>query len=200
MTIDRNLLSAKSKFERYGIKVVTGSRYLGGFIGSPTLRYDWLREKASFWEEAVKTMARASKKFPQTAYVATKNSLQMEWQYVHRTVSDAGKFFDGVEEALASAFLPSLFGVDEEVTCKYRKIVELPIRHGGLSLNNPTTNSKECHKSSCPLYAVEFNTVQLTILNAKARLCQYIGVVSKQPTKQNSNPKSISSLRILSVP
>jgi len=40
-----------------------------------------------------------------------KNFLQMEWQYVHRTLSDAGKFFDGVEEAIASEFLPSLFSV-----------------------------------------------------------------------------------------
>jgi len=76
VTSDRNLSSAKSKFERYGMKVVTGSRYLGGFIGSPTLRSDWLREKACFWEKAVKTMARASKKFPLTAM---KNSLQIEW-------------------------------------------------------------------------------------------------------------------------
>ena len=61
VTSDRNLSSAKSKFERNGMKVVTGSRYLGGFIGSPTLRSNWLREKASFWEKSVKTMARASK-------------------------------------------------------------------------------------------------------------------------------------------
>jgi len=93
-------------------------------------------------------MARASKKFPQTAYIAMKNSLQMEWQFVHRTVSDAGTLFDGVEEALASEFLPSLFGVDEDVRFKYRKLVELPVRHGGLSLSNPTTNSKHCYKSS----------------------------------------------------
>jgi len=58
-------------------------------------------------------MARTSKKFPQTAYVAMKNSLQMEWQYVHHTVSDTGKFFDGVEEAIASEFLPSPFGVED---------------------------------------------------------------------------------------
>jgi len=51
VTSDRNLSSAKQKFERYGMKVVTGSRYLGGFIGSPTLRSDWLREIASFWEK-----------------------------------------------------------------------------------------------------------------------------------------------------
>ena len=81
-------------------------------------------------------MARASKKISQTAYVAMKNSLQMEWQYLHRTVSDAGTFFDGVEEALASAFLPTLFGIDEDVTRKYRKLAELPFRHGGLSLCN----------------------------------------------------------------
>jgi len=66
----------------------------------------------------------------------------MEWQYVHRTVSDSGKFFDGVEEAIASEFLPSLFGVDDDITRNYRKLAELPVRHGGLSLSNPTTNSK----------------------------------------------------------
>ncbi len=47
----------------------------------------------------MKTMARASKKFPQTAYVAIKNSLQMEYQYVFRTVNDPGTFSDGIEEA-----------------------------------------------------------------------------------------------------
>jgi len=61
VTSDRNSSCAKSKFERYGIEVVTESRSLGGFIGSPTLRSDWLREKASFWEKAGKTMARARK-------------------------------------------------------------------------------------------------------------------------------------------
>jgi len=42
----------------------------------------------------------------------------MEWQYVHRTLSDAGTFFDGVEEAIASEFPPSLSDVDEDITCK----------------------------------------------------------------------------------
>jgi len=163
VTSDRNLSSAKSKFERYGMKVVTRSRYLGGLIGFPTLRSEWLREKASFWEKAVKTMARASKKFPQIDYAAMKSSLQMEWQYVYRTVSDAGTFFDGVEEALASAFLPSLFGVDEDVTCKYRQLAELPVRHGGLSLRNPTTNSKEGFKLSTLYCSYLLSTLRGTI-------------------------------------
>ena len=51
VTSDRNLSSTKSKFERYEIKVVTWSRYLGGFIGSPNLRSDWLQRKPVFWGE-----------------------------------------------------------------------------------------------------------------------------------------------------
>jgi len=89
---EENLSSAKSKFERYGMKVVTGRRYLVGFIGSSTLQSNWLKEKASLWEKAVTTMARANKKFPQTAYVAMKNPLQMEWQYVYCTVNGAECF------------------------------------------------------------------------------------------------------------
>ena len=73
-----HISSAKSKFKRYEMKVVTGSRCVGGFIGSPTLRSDWLREKVRFWEKTLNTMARVSKKFPQIAYVAVKYSLHME--------------------------------------------------------------------------------------------------------------------------
>jgi len=49
---------------------------------------------------------------------------------------------------LSSECLTSLFGADEDVTYKYRKLAELPVRRGGLSLSNPTTNSKECFESS----------------------------------------------------
>ena len=88
------LIISKAKFERYEMKVSTGCRYLGGFIESSTLR-----EKTTFWEKAITTGARASKKFPQIA--SLRRPPLIEWQYVHRTVCDAEKFFDGVEEAIA---------------------------------------------------------------------------------------------------
>jgi len=78
-----------------------------------------------------------------------KNSLQMEWQYVFRAVSDTGTFSDGVEEAIASEFLPSLFDVEDAITRKYRKLAELPVRRGGLSPSNPASNSKECYSLYC---------------------------------------------------
>jgi len=69
-------------------------------------------------------MARASKKFPQTAYVTIKITLQLEGQYVHYTVSEAETFFDGVEEATASECLPSLFGSEGGITCKYQNLAK----------------------------------------------------------------------------
>jgi len=68
-------------------------------------------------------MVRVSKKVPQTGYVAI-NSHQVEWQYANRAVSDTGKFFDRVEEVIASAFLPSLFNIEGDL---YRKLAELPV-------------------------------------------------------------------------
>lgn len=70
-------------------------------------------------------MARANKKFPQTDYVAVKNSLQMEWQYVYHRARDEGKSFDGVEEATASKFLPSLCGAEDDNKNKYQKLAAL---------------------------------------------------------------------------
>jgi len=67
---DRNLSSAKSVYKRFGMKVVTGCRCHGDFIGSSTHRFDWLKQKACFQEEEVITMARASKKYLHNAYVA----------------------------------------------------------------------------------------------------------------------------------
>ena len=159
------------------------SRYLGGLIWSLNTKIRLAKGENQIFGEGGKDNGYC-KKFPQTAYVAMKNSLQMVWQYVHRTVSDAGTFFDGVEDALASEFLPFLFGVDEDITCKYRKLAELPVRYGGLSLSNPTTKSEECYMSST-LYCSHFlsalrGRVQyrpVDNLECQAKLCRNIGVV-----------------------
>jgi len=45
---------------------------------------------------------------------------------------------------MASEFLPSFFGCEGDITRTYRKLAELPVRYGGLSLY-------ECHKSLPPL-------------------------------------------------
>jgi hypothetical protein len=47
---------ASSVFADLGVKVVTGQRFLGGFVGSATDRMLWLNEKVQTYGKAVEPM------------------------------------------------------------------------------------------------------------------------------------------------
>ena len=79
-----NVAAAKAAFSDLGFRVVTGSRYLGGFIGEEAAQAAWLDDKISSWAEAVGTMAGLTRRHPQTAYAGMQKSLQNEWQFVQR--------------------------------------------------------------------------------------------------------------------
>ena len=74
----------------------------------------------------------------------------MGLHYICRIVSNAGKHFDGIEEAVASVSLQSLSDIDCDITYKYRRLAELLVRNGGLTLSNSITNAKE-YFSLCTL-------------------------------------------------
>ena len=58
-----------------GIKVVTGHRYLRGYIGDREAEGGWLADKITGWAESVETLARVSRKYPQSAYTGLQKSL-----------------------------------------------------------------------------------------------------------------------------
>ena len=49
----RNLARAEEFFRGMGIKVVTGSRYLGGFIGEVEAEKSWMEGKVVGWSEYI---------------------------------------------------------------------------------------------------------------------------------------------------
>ena len=51
-------------FGGMGIRVVTGNRYLGGFIGDREAEERWLGEKITGWAESVETLTGVSCKHP----------------------------------------------------------------------------------------------------------------------------------------
>ena len=55
-------------FREMGIKVVTGSRYLGGFVGEREAEAIWINEKVDGWAESVRTLAGVARKHPQSTY------------------------------------------------------------------------------------------------------------------------------------
>ena len=46
---ERNVPRAKEYFRGMGIQVVTGSRYLGGFVGEREAEASWIKEKVDEW-------------------------------------------------------------------------------------------------------------------------------------------------------
>ena len=111
----RNVARAEEFFRGMGVKIVTGSRYLGVFVGDRAAEDSWMAEKVMGWAESAKTLTGAVLKHPQSAYAGLQNSLQQEWAFVQRVTPGIGDTFGPVEDALWETFLPALFqGLGEE--------------------------------------------------------------------------------------
>ena len=73
---EKNVPWAKEYFRGMGIQVVTGSRYLGGYVGERETEGQWLQEKVEGWDESVRTLTGVARKHPQSAYAGLQKSLQ----------------------------------------------------------------------------------------------------------------------------
>ena len=104
-----NIARAKEHFRGLGIRVVTGHRYLGGFLGDVSAEREWLGKKIQGWKESVAILAGVSLKHPQSAYAVLQKSLQQEWAFVQRVTPGVGAAFGPIEEALREVLVPVLF-------------------------------------------------------------------------------------------
>ena len=100
---------------------------------------------------AVQALSMAAKRYPQTAYTGLTKSLQMEWQFVQRTIENIGGSFAPIEQAISKEFIPTLFDrTDFNDTDKQhlRNVFSLPVKEAGLAISNPTTTAETNFKSS----------------------------------------------------
>ena len=101
---------AKEKFGDLGMNFVEVHKFLGGYIGKETEVRKLITEKVKKCIEAVEDLAEAAVRYPQDAYVAFIKSLQTEWGYVQRTVSNDGDEFKVLDQVIQNKFLPAVFG------------------------------------------------------------------------------------------
>ena len=74
---------AEAVFGGLGVHVVTGHRFLGGFIGSLSARDDYVLSKVHRWAGHINMLADVASTQPQLAYAALVHSLQHEWTFYH---------------------------------------------------------------------------------------------------------------------
>ena len=145
----RVLLGDPSKdIQGIGIRVVTGHRYLGGYIGDGEAERSWLKTKIKGWTESMTILAGVARKHPQSAYAGLQKPLQQEWAFVQRVTPGVRDSFGPVEEALKETFVPALFeglrdGVPE------RGVTSLHVKQTGLALPDPYQTASDNWTASC---------------------------------------------------
>ena len=140
----RNLETDKQFGLRHGLKVCTGTRYIGGFIGDEESKRDWLQDRKSKWENNICTISKTAGKYPQESNLAVVRAIQSERIFLQRVTKNTRYSFAGVEKLLRETFLSCLF---------FRKSISLPpivgtlstilVKKAGLGLQNPVTSADE---------------------------------------------------------
>ena len=96
----QNVLRAEVFFWGYGLKIVMGSRYLGGFAGTEVSQIWQLEDKVEGWQYLVDIISGVACTRPKTSYGGLEKSLQKEWDFVQRITTDIGKGFQTVEDSV----------------------------------------------------------------------------------------------------
>jgi len=145
---EEHMEHARRTLERFNFQYSDGHRYVGGFIGSEAARAKWLAPKIQDWVYGVNQLAKAARRYPQTAYAGLGKSLQSEWQYLQRVLPDLGDAFKPVEEAISQRFLPALMQEQTELPETLRRRLALPVRQAGIGIPSPCETADSCYAAS----------------------------------------------------
>ena len=133
------LNQAASLFSDLGIKVVSGSRFLGGFVGECSMASDFVAQKVKMWVDCVQRLSDVAKVQPQAAHAAVSRSLQFEWSFLQRVIPNCAAAFVPLRDAIHHQFYPVVLGgpVSEfEV-----RLFDLPAHAGGLGISDPVESA-----------------------------------------------------------
>ena len=85
LIIDRKFkVEAERMFSDVGIKVVSGLRFLGGYIGEDDECELYVKQKIEKWVHCVASLSKAAESQPQAAFAVLVKSIQCEWRFLQR--------------------------------------------------------------------------------------------------------------------
>ena len=115
---------------------ISGSRFLGAYLFSREQIEAWVKPQKEAWSQWVRVVGKISRGHPHSAYSGLGMPLQLEWQYLKRTVPGVGTLMGLIKESLREKSFPVLFG-GEVINADFRKILGHIVKHGGLGIPDP---------------------------------------------------------------
>ena len=175
-----------------GFEICTGSRYLGGYVGTDLGYNKFVTKKVMDFTGTVKELAMvASKKYHHTVYTGhtghTK-SLQHQWTHPQRVVPDIAPLFVLVEAAIADLFLPAIYG--EQVNETVQSLAALPVKCAGLAITNQVQASLANYMASTHVCLHLLQAIQ-----GKAKYCEYTHKSTTQGSSLESSARRQDAAR-----
>jgi hypothetical protein len=96
--------------------------------------------KIDNWIQDIEQLAAIAVDEPQLAYSAYTKALCMRWCFLQRTIPNIKEFFVPLENAIREKFLPAIIG--RNITDLERRYLALPVRLGGIGIQNPTLTAE----------------------------------------------------------
>ena len=106
----------KREFAVEGITLnfVSGSRYLGAYLGLQEELEAWVKPQGEVWAHGVRVLGKIARLHPQLAYTGLVMSLKLKWRYLQRTVPRVGTLMGPIEEALRKIFSCAILGEGDQ--------------------------------------------------------------------------------------
>ena len=117
-----------------------GQRYLGSYIGTEEGQAEFVRDEVAKWESEIDQICDIASNEPQLAYTAYTVGLSKRWSYLMRTTPGISDQLGNIEEKIHQKLLPAITG-QPVVSETLRSVASLPVRFGGLGMDNPQTTS-----------------------------------------------------------
>ena len=139
--------NAREIFGGTGVTIaLEGERHLGAVIGNISFKTKYVENKIQKWVKDVEELSVIAKTEPQVALSAYTKALCMRWCFVQRTISDISHLFEPLEDAIRDKFIPAVVG--RTVSDIERQILALPVRFGGIGVQNPVKTADIEHSNS----------------------------------------------------
>ena len=138
---------AKTCFEQTGLKIVTGKRYLGGFIGNKTTMKEFVHKKIKNWQAKIQLLSAAANFCPQESFSVFAKSVQAEWNFLMRVVPGCDEFLKPLEDSIKNQFISTVTNI-YNVSNPQHRLFSLSNKNGGLGIPDPVVKASE--QFECP--------------------------------------------------
>ena len=94
----------------------------------------------------IENLSEIAQEEPQIAFSAFTKGLSHRWSYVQRTIGGISKLFQPLEDAIRGQLIPAILG--HQINDEERDMLALPLRYGGLGMQNPVQTSDREYDAS----------------------------------------------------